>query len=114
MLFSGSKAHAGTATEGCTFIYFVSTRCTGILTGFGINSKHFHYEARTVHSTMRLYMDTANWTDDDVVRYLESNTFEIFAKMKVLIGLEMFVMMDCMSKGLLNNAVLCLPPSKNI
>jgi hypothetical protein len=44
-------------------------------------------------------MDTANWTDNDVVRYLESNEFEIFANMKILIGLEMFVMMDCISKG---------------
>ena len=64
-------------------------------------AQHFHYEARTVHSTMRLYMDTASWSDDDVVRYLESNKFEVFAKMKVLIGLEMFVMMDCILMGLL-------------
>jgi len=64
-------------------------------------AQHFHYEARTVHSTMRLYMDTDSWSDDDVVRYLESNKFEVFAKMKVLIGLEMFVMMDCILMGLL-------------
>ena len=34
MLFSGSKAHAGTAyniSNGRLHIYFVSTRCTGIL-----------------------------------------------------------------------------------
>ena len=61
----------------------------------------FHCEARTVHSTMHLYMDTSTWTDDNIVKYLEENNFEVFSRMKVLIGLEMFVMSNCVLSGLL-------------
>ncbi len=64
-------------------------------------AQFFHCGARTVHSTMRLYMDTSSWTDEDIVRHLEENKFEVFSRMKVLIGLEMFVMSDCVLSGLL-------------
>ena len=64
-------------------------------------AQFFHCEARTVHSTMRLHMDTRAWTDNDVVSYLEKINSDVFSRMKVLIGLEMFVMSDCVLSGLL-------------
>ena len=64
---------------------------------------NFNSEARTMHSTMRLYMDIQGWTDNDVVSYLENIKSDIFSRMKVLIGLEMFVMCDdnCVLSGFL-------------
>jgi hypothetical protein len=64
-------------------------------------AQFFHCEARTVHSTMRLHMDIRTWTDNNVVAYLEQIKSDVFARMKVLIGLEMFVMCDCVLSGLL-------------
>jgi tRNA G46 methylase TrmB len=64
-------------------------------------AQFFHCEARTVHSTMRLHMDIRTWTDNDVVSYLEKINSDVFSRMKVLIGLEMFVMCDCVLSGLL-------------
>jgi hypothetical protein len=64
-------------------------------------AQSFHCEARTVHSSLRLHMDIRNWTDNDVVSYLEQIKSDIFSRMKVLIGLEMFVMCDCVLSGLL-------------
>jgi hypothetical protein len=64
-------------------------------------AQFFHCKARTVHSTMRLHMDIRNWTDNDVVDYLEQIKSDVFSRMKVLIGLEMFVMCDCVLSGLL-------------
>ena len=64
-------------------------------------AQFFHCEARTVHSTMRLHMDIRTWTDNDVVKYLEDIKSDVFSRMKVLIGLEMFVMCDCVLSGLL-------------
>jgi hypothetical protein len=72
-------------------------------------AQFFHCEARTVHSTMRLHMDTRDWTDNDFVSYLESIDSQVFSKMKVLIGLEMFVMCDCVLSGLLMYIRKCHP-----
>jgi hypothetical protein len=64
-------------------------------------AQFFHCEARTVHSTMRLYMDVQTKTESEIVKYLEGIDSDVFKRMKVLIGLEMFVMCDCVLSGLL-------------
>jgi hypothetical protein len=64
-------------------------------------AQSFHYEARTVHATMRLYMNVECWNEQDIVNHLVQSNFDIFSKMKVLIGIEMFMMTDHVLSGLL-------------
>jgi hypothetical protein len=52
----------------------------------------FHEQARTIHSTMRLWNNIDSWNESDVVRHLAANSIETLSKMKVVIGLEMFMM----------------------
>ena len=59
----------------------------------------FHYEARTVHASMKLHFNVDSWNDDQFVDHL--NNHNVFSNMKVLIGLEMFMMTDCVLSGLL-------------
>ena len=61
----------------------------------------FHYEARTVHSTMRLFMNVESWNEESIVKHLVESNFDVFSKMKVLIGVEMFMMADHVLSGLL-------------
>jgi hypothetical protein len=62
---------------------------------------NFHEQARTIHSTMRLWNNNDSWNESDVVRHLAANSIEALSKMKVVIGLEMFMMTDHVLSGFL-------------
>ena len=78
---------------------FINPREIVRIAPIGRVAQTFHYEARTVHASMNLHFNVDSWNDDQFVDYL--NDQNVFSNMKVLIGLEMFMMTDCVLSGLL-------------
>jgi hypothetical protein len=98
-----SSAEDGAWVEGNLDEYlqmiFINPREIVRIAPIGRVAQTFHYEARTVHASMKLHFNVDSWNDDQFVDYL--NDQNVFSNMKVLIGLEMFMMTDCVLSGLL-------------
>jgi hypothetical protein len=63
-------------------------------------AQSFHCEARTLHSTMKLYFNTDSWTESMYLSHFERN-LKTLSNIKVLIGLEMFMFSDSVLPALL-------------